>query len=541
MDGECDPFVPSAVLDDHRTADLIARSRRRLGWGEVSTRLRPLHYDAVSTLPQFTTSVSGCEVTDSSGRTFIDWNLGGGCMILGYRRREIEEAIAAQLVAGPLSPFTSPIEIEVAEQIVAAIPSAETVAFGKNGSDGLTAAVRLARVVTGREVILCCGYHGFHDWFAALDSRIRGIPASLGAIVDTFLYNDLPSLEALFDRYRDRVAAVVMEPTKATVPLPGFLPGVRELCDRTGALLVFDEVVTAFRVDRSSAQALYGVLPDLTCLGKAMGNGMPLSAVTGPHRIMRHYPSVGVGMTYEGETLSLAAARACLRILQSEPVARQLERAGEAVRDAFEEEAASLGIDALLTGHPARQQIVFRDQRGIPSDYLLGLFLTECLRSGLITNGTLLPSYAHDDAAVERSAGALRLALRAVAGQLSRPEHVWRLPPEPAIQGYVESVDWDGDKVTVSGWLLVDGKSAVELTGSGQIAGVERPDVAAALEIDQVGCGWRFELLPEDGQDAIGTIVARTEEHAVPFTLVLRRTTWRELPVAMEYGGVIDI
>jgi len=503
--------------DLHRTAELIARSRLRLGWGEVSTRLRPLHYDAHTPLPHFATALDGCEVTDTLGRKYIDWNLGGGCMILGYRRREIEDAIVAQLAAGPLSPFTNAIEIEVAEQLVDAIPSAEMVAFGKNGSDGLTAAVRLARAVTGREVILTCGYHGFHDWFMALDANVRGVPRALSELVASFEYNDLASLEALFKKHS--VAAVVMEPTKRVEPAPGFLAAVRALCDRAGALFVFDEVVTAFRVDRSSAQSLYGVLPDLTCLGKAMGNGMPLSAIAGPRRIMQHFSSVGVGMTYEGETLSLAAARACMKILGSEPVAEHLKRAGEFVRDAFADEAAKLGIDAELTGHPARQQIVFREQ---PSDYLLGLFLTECLHRGLITNGTLLPSYAHDDDAIERSAAILRRALCAVA---ARPDHVWRLPPEPEVQGWLEVVEWDGDRVAISGWLLVDGKPA-------DVATIDRPDVAAALGNEHVRCGWRIE-----SQDAIVTVVAS----GVPFTIVARKNAERGLPVKIEYGAVLDI
>ncbi len=489
----------------------------RLGWGEVATRLRPLHYDAQTPLPHFTSALNGCEVTDTFGRKSIDWNLSGGCAILGYRRREIEEAIVAQLAAGPLSPFTNPLEIEVAEQIVAAIPSAETVAFGKNGSDGLTAAVRLARAVTGREVILTCGYHGFHDWFMALGANVRGVPRALAELVASFEYNDLGSLEALFAKHQ--VAAVVMEPTKRVEPAPGFLAGVRELCDRAGALLVFDEVVTAFRVDRSSVQALYGITPDLTCLGKAMGNGMPLSAIAGPRRLMRHFSSVGVSMTYEGETLSLAAARACMNILANEPVAEHLRRAGEFVRAAFAEEAATLGIDAKLTGHPSRQQIVFHDE------YLFGLFLTECLRFGLITNGTLLPSYAHDDDALERSAESLRRALRAVAEQMQHPERVWRLPPEPLVEGWIESVEWNGDRVAISGWLLVDGKPA-------DIATIDRPDVAAALGIEHVRSGWRIE-----SGDAIVTIVAS----GVPFTIVARRDAQRALPLKIEYGAVIDI
>jgi hypothetical protein len=310
-----------------------------------------------------------------------------------------------------------------------------------------------------------------------------------------------------------------MEPTKRVEPSPGFLEGVRELCDRAGALLVFDEVVTAFRVHRSTAQTLYGVTPDLTCLGKAMGNGMPLSAIAGPRRLMQHFSSVGVGMTYEGETLSLAAARACMNILAREPVAEHLRRAGEFVRAAFEEEAATLGIDARLTGHPARQQIV------IDNDYLFGLFLTECLRFGLITNGTLLPSYAHDDDAIERSADILRRALRAVAEQRKHPERTWRLPSEPAMEGWVDSVEWNGDRVAISGWLLIDGKPA-------DIASIDRPDVAAALGIEHVRCGWHIE-----SDDPIVTLVA----NGVPFTIVARRDAQRALPVKIEYGAVLDV
>jgi glutamate-1-semialdehyde aminotransferase len=214
-------------------------------------------------------------------------------------------------------------------------------------------------------VILTCGYHGFHDWFMALDANVRGVPRALAGLVASFEYNDLASLEALFEKHS--VAAVVMEPTKRVEPAPGFLAGVRELCDRRGSLLVFDEVVTAFRVDRSSAQALYGVLPDLTCLGKAMGNGMPLSAITGPRRFMQHFSSVGVGMTYEGGR-SRAAARACMNILATSRRGAFAEPAKHARR--VRRRSRELGIDAELTGHPRAAADRSRD-RAITSS---GLF-----------------------------------------------------------------------------------------------------------------------------------------------------------------------
>jgi len=201
-----------------------------------------------------------------------------------------------------LIPSPHPLELEIAQTICEIVPCAETVAFGKNGSDALTAAVRLARMVTGREVILHHGFHGFQDWFAAGDPAGAGIPRER-ALLHSFPYNDLPALEQLCRRFHGEVAAIVMEPTKHELPAKDYLQSVRRIAESEGALLVFDEVVTALRLGPGGAQSLFGVTPDLACLGKGLGNGMPLSAVVGRRELMAEFPRVGVGMTFQAEAL----------------------------------------------------------------------------------------------------------------------------------------------------------------------------------------------------------------------------------------------
>ncbi len=239
------------------------------------------------------------------------------------------------------------------------MPCAESVGFGKNGSDVLTAAVRIARHVTSRDVILTHGFHGFQDWFAASNPGIGGIPQALRELVHPFPWNDLEALEALFKRFKGRVAAVVMEPAKQFLPAPGFLEGVRALADRHGALLVFDEIVTGFRFALGGAQELFGVVPDLACFGKALANGWPISVLTGRRDLLRRWQEVGVDMTWRSETLSLAAAKCVLRLLEERPVLPHLVSVGERLRSGFDTAARELGVAARLTGHPSRLAITF--------------------------------------------------------------------------------------------------------------------------------------------------------------------------------------
>src|SRR5262249_17298591 len=222
-------------------------------------------------------------VLDVDGNEYTDWSMAIGPVILGYGDPAVDAAIRRQLDDGITFSLMHPLEVEVAERIHEMIPNAEAVRYSKTGAEVTSAAVRLARAFTGRDRVLCCGYHGWHDWSIAVTDRHRGIPEIVRSLTHTFPYNDLEALGAAFD---DEVACVILEPVVFEEPAAGFLRGVRDLCRRNGALLVFDEMWTGFRLAAGGAQERYGVLPDLATYSKAVANGMPLSVLTGRRDVM---------------------------------------------------------------------------------------------------------------------------------------------------------------------------------------------------------------------------------------------------------------
>ncbi len=397
-----------------RTESLWGRAQAVLAAGTWTVTQGAFRYPG-GLFPLLAERGEGCRLFDTTGRAYVDWIMGWGPVVLGYRHPEVERAISAQLAAGPLLSLLHPLEIEVAERVREAVPCAEGVAFGKNGSDVLAAAVRVARAHTGRELVLVHGYHGFHDWYLASVPECEGIPASLRATVRSFPYNDLPALRARFEAEWSRIACVVMEPTNVELPAPGYLAGVRDLARAHGALLVFDEILTGFRLARGGAQEAFGVVPDLACVGKALGNGMPLSALVGRAEVLRAIARVGYGLTYRGETLSLAAARAVLDVFAREPVTAHLARVGQALIEGFSGACARAGVAAELRGPPARTTLAFAPAGRLTPLGLQTLFVQECLKRGVLTNGNFLPSYAHDAAAIEATLAAFGPALQVVA------------------------------------------------------------------------------------------------------------------------------
>jgi glutamate-1-semialdehyde aminotransferase len=218
----------------------------------------------------------------------------------------------------------------------------------------------------------------------------------LRATVERFPYGDLDCLEQQLAG-PEPVAAIVMEPAHYREPAPGYLEGVRRLADRSGALLVFDEVVTALRLAPGGAQEAYGVVPDLACLGESLANGMPLSALCGPAKHLRVIARVQYGMTFRGETLSFAAAHATLDVLDRDKVHLHLAEIGRRLIDGFAERARSACVEARLTGFPARTTLAFAPSGRLSALGLLTLFLQGCLERGVLCNGNFLPSRAHGD------------------------------------------------------------------------------------------------------------------------------------------------
>lgn len=538
------------AVDD--VARLVARARKVLANGEVAMSARPLLFGEAGVYPQFIAEAKGCRVRDTTGRVYIDWLVGWGSALLGYGRPEIDDAIRKQLAAAPTLSMPSALEVEVAERITELIPCAEMVAFGKNGSDAVTAAVRLARALTERDVVLQFGFHGFHDWFAASTRTIRGIPASFGGLVHSFPYNDLAALEALFDRHAGKVAAVVMEPFRVELPHDRFLEKVRDLAHRNGSLLVFDEMVTGFRAARGGAQELTGVLPDLACYGKALANGMPLSALVGSRDLMRSADSVGVDMTCRGETLSLAAARAALQIHAEEPIAERVAAVGRRVADGIHEAAAKEKIPLRLVGHPARLELEFGDRGLVTKRAALGLFVQQCLERGVITNGLILPTAAHDEEAIDATIRAAREALRVV--RLASEGKSGSLPPPfgPSTIGFLDWAKPVNGELEIVGWILPlggppDSVEIVDSEGRTFEATIgARPDVADAYPRipGSNHCGWSVRI-PIDG-DAPGstwTLRARRAGRVVYRGRLVAgvRSYKRSFPRQLGDGHVVEI
>lgn len=351
--------------------------------------------------PVFLASGRGAHVTDVDGNTYIDYPMALGPIVLGYAYPRTIKAVTDELANGSIYSLPHPLEVEIAERLIELIPSAEMARFGKNGSDATTAAVRLARAATGRDVMLTCGYHGWHDWYVIQTARNAGVPGALAELVDSFAFNDLASLDAALARHDGSVAGVILE-ISVDEPAPGFLDGVVERVHRAGGLVIFDEIITGFRYAIGGAQERYGVTPDLTCLGKAMANGLPISAVVGRRDVMQEFENVFFSGTFGGETLSLAAARATIDEIASGRVIDHIWSTGATLRAGMQQIIDTSGLDVELLGVPARSGFVFR-RDGEEWAALKGLFFQETVRRGVLFGGPVFISYSHRPSDIERT------------------------------------------------------------------------------------------------------------------------------------------
>lgn len=278
--------------------------------------------------PDFVESGLGASVKTPWGMSYCDWVCGLGAVGLGYRFPAVDRAAVEQIGRGVSFSLPTFLEEDVAAALCVLYP-AEAVRFVKTGSEACSAAVRIARTATGRDRIVVCGYHGWHDWYVASRPMCPGVPKPLRKLVRTFTYNNLTSLALALD---DTVAAVMMEPVLHDPPAEGFLEGVQRLAHKAGALFILDETVTGFRCHRGGATARYGLSPDLIVLGKALGNGWPIAAVLGKWDVMRE-GAIPISGTFGGEAVSLAVARVVIRTYQDQDVCGYIERIGQTAMD----------------------------------------------------------------------------------------------------------------------------------------------------------------------------------------------------------------
>ncbi len=370
--------------------------------------------------PLFLEKGDGCRVTDPDGNVYIDYVQGLMPNILGYGDPDVDAAIRGQLQSGITFSLPTSLEAELAEALVHDIPCAEMVRFGKNGSDATSAAIRLARAHTGRDKIAVCGYHGWHDWYIGVTTRHLGVPEAVRSLTRSIPFNDASALGDLLKGEPEAYAAVILEPAGATAPQSGYLEALRELTDRYGVLLVFDEIITGFRIHMGGAQAYYGVTPDLACFGKAMANGMPISAIVGRREIMARMEDIFFSGTFGGEALSIAAAIATIDKLKKENAVRRLWARGEALMSASNALFERHGFGGILSfaGQGWWPRLVTNDP---PVDPVL---MTSLLRQEFVAEGLLLASsynlcLAHDtEAVMQETLDALGKALASVRSHL---------------------------------------------------------------------------------------------------------------------------
>ena len=414
---ETDPRVERSWLLYEHALEIIPG-------GTQTISRRPNRY-APGVYPCYIERAEGCHLWDIDGNEYIDFLMGVGPIILGYCDDVVDGAVKEQISRGSIFSFNCPLEVTLVEKIVELVPCAEMVRFSKTGADINSMALRIARAHTGREVVVYCGYHGWHDWYAADqmpgtgytplagDDRTAGVPRGLRDYVRPFAYNDLESLEDALAP--GDVAAIIMEATRFTAPQPGFLEGVRALADGHGAVLIFDEIVTGFRWALGGAQQYFGVTPDLATFAKAISNGYALAAVAGREEIMRRAGTLAITTTYGSEAYPFAAALACLGEIERRGHSHLWEL-GQRLKDGFNELAAQRGVSVQCIGYPPVTSLHFRHDEPEVVDRMRRLFCVETARRGIIWPATIgYVSYSHTSADIDQALAAADGALRAIA------------------------------------------------------------------------------------------------------------------------------
>jgi len=347
----------------------------------------------------------GSHVWDVDGNEFIDYNMAIGPISLGYCYERVDNAIKAQLEKGITFSLMHRLEYEVCELLHEVVPNAESIRISKTGCDVTTAAVRLSRAHTGRSKVVCCGYHGWHDWYIGTTLRNAGIPEETRALTKTFQYNNIESLKAVLDK---DVACVILEPYVFEAPKDGFLQEVERLTKENGSLLIFDEMWSGFRIALGGAQEYFGIKADLACFSKAVANGMPISFLTGRKDVIsRGEQDVFIFTTFGGEALSLAASIATISEIKEKNVPAYLAAKGKIIKDGYNERAAKAGVSDITscTGFDCRSIINFNATAGDPL-VLKTLMQQEMIKRGVLWGGFHNMSFSHTDQDIQTTLNA---------------------------------------------------------------------------------------------------------------------------------------
>src|SRR3990167_8328941 len=338
--------------------------------------------------PYFLEGGNGAFVYDLDKNQYIDYPCALGAIILGYSHPYITERVCERIKRGTLFSMPSVHEMELAKVISTLIPSMESMRFLKSGSEAVSAAVKIARSYTKRDIVLSNGYHGWHDWSTLITPKKSGTPETYASSIIGIEYNNIPQVEELLKS--NDVACIVLDPYIFDEPDADYFHKLIKLSHKYGALVIFDEVVTGIRWHKFSVQNSYNVKPDLTCLGKTLANGIPISCVGGKRKIMEELnKDCFISSTYGGDLIGIEGALATLKIAVDEDLPNRLQESGTMIQEGFNEIARARSMGAQCIGNPARQKLVF------PTVAHKALFWQSCLQRGVFLGSAQHTNLAH--------------------------------------------------------------------------------------------------------------------------------------------------
>jgi glutamate-1-semialdehyde aminotransferase/spore coat polysaccharide biosynthesis protein SpsF (cytidylyltransferase family) len=383
---ECTNFQNSKIL--------LNRALKTIPLGSQTFSKSYIQYPE-NTSPMFLTHGEGSHVWDVDGNEYIDLVSGLLPNVLGYNDADVNYAISIQLQKGISFSLSTDLEIQLAEKLCDIIPCAQKVRFAKNGTDVTTAAIRLARAFTRRDKVILCGYHGWQDWSIGTTTRNKGVPKAVSELSVAVPYNDLNRIEELLKS--EEFSCVIMEACNSSVPHDGYLQGIKNLCEQYGSLFIFDEVITGFRFALGGAQEYFGVTPHLSCFGKAMGNGMPISAIVGRYDVMREMEDIFFSGTFGGETLSLAASLATIEKIEKNNVIKYLWSYGQQLDDSVKQLIAKYDLEKSinLCGYAPWKIFQVLDHTKAKAFEIKTLFIQEMIKRGILINSSLNINFAH--------------------------------------------------------------------------------------------------------------------------------------------------
>ncbi len=405
----------AAEKAESKTQSLYRHAKTLIPGGTQLLSKRPERF-APDQWPAYYREAHGCEVTDLDGRKYLDMSIMGiGSCLLGYDDPDVREAVVRRVQAGSMCTLNNPEEVELAELLLEIHPWAENVRYARSGGESMSIAVRIARAKTKRSLVAICGYHGWHDWYLAANLTAEGavdqlkghllpglspdgVPKPLGGTVVAFEYNRLDQLGQIISEHGGDLAAVVMEPTRSADPEPGFLEEVRALCEKTGVVLIFDEISVGWRLILGGAHLKYGVEPDIAVFSKAISNGHPMAAIIGRADVMQAAQETFISSTYWTEGVGPTAALAAIRKMQRIDVPTHVAAIGNQWREGLSAIGRRHGVPLVVGGHPAISKFSFDSADSLALETLLTVRM---LDHGFLACTGLYATLAHQAGHVE--------------------------------------------------------------------------------------------------------------------------------------------